>query len=78
MLAELRAKSQITLPEVIVEKIGLMTGDLVQITEQDGVIMLIPVTGAPKKSVQPITLASEYCLAKDWLSKEEDDAWANL
>ena len=25
-----------------------------------------------------ITLASEYSLAKEWLSPEEDSAWANL
>ena len=30
------------------------------------------------KKLNNITLASENALAKDWLSSEEDSAWANL
>jgi hypothetical protein len=30
------------------------------------------------KNIQDITKASEKSLAKDWLTKEEDEAWKNL
>ena len=31
-----------------------------------------------KRQLKDITLASEKVLAKDWLSSEEDSAWADL
>lgn len=31
-----------------------------------------------RKGVLPVTLASEKVLAKDWLSKEDDEAWKDL
>jgi hypothetical protein len=31
-----------------------------------------------EKNIQDITKASEKSLAKDWLTKEEDEAWKNL
>jgi bifunctional DNA-binding transcriptional regulator/antitoxin component of YhaV-PrlF toxin-antitoxin module len=37
MLAELRTKSQITLPRSIVTSLGLTEGDKLDITERDGV-----------------------------------------
>ena len=49
MLAELRAKSQITLPKDIVKKLGLSEGDKLEITEQNGVISIVPVTVYPKR-----------------------------
>ena len=49
MLAELRAKSQITLPKDIVKKLGLSEGDKLEITEQDGIISIVPVTVYPKR-----------------------------
>jgi hypothetical protein len=30
------------------------------------------------KNIQNITKASEKSLAKDWLTKEEDEAWKDL
>ena len=38
MLAELRQKSQITIPKEIVEKLGLSEGDKLDIRELDGTI----------------------------------------
>jgi hypothetical protein len=31
-----------------------------------------------RKGILPVTLASEKVLAKDWLSKEDEEAWKNL
>ena len=31
-----------------------------------------------RNKVKDITLASQSCLAKDWLKPEEDEAWSDL
>lgn len=49
MLAELRAKSQITIPKELVAKLGLSQGDKLDIFEKDGTICLMPVAVYPKK-----------------------------
>lgn len=49
MLAELRQKSQITIPKDIVEKLGLAEGDKLDIFEKDGTICIMPVVVYPKK-----------------------------
>ena len=48
MLAELRAKSQITIPKELVDKLGLSEGDKLDVYEKDGMICLIPVVVYPK------------------------------
>lgn len=45
MLAELRTKSQITLPKDIVAALGLSEGDKLDVYEKDGIICMVPVTG---------------------------------
>lgn len=49
MLAELRQKSQITIPKEIILKLGLSEGDKLDIFEQDGTICMMPVVVYPKK-----------------------------
>lgn len=49
MLAELRQKSQITIPKEIIIKLGLSEGDKLDIFEQDGTICMMPVVVYPKK-----------------------------
>lgn len=49
MLAELRQKSQITIPKDIVVKLGLSVGDKLDIFEKDGTICMLPVATYPKK-----------------------------
>ena len=48
MLAELRTKSQITLPKSIVSSFGLSEGDKLEVFEKDGVICMVPVAVYPK------------------------------
>ena len=48
MLAELRQKSQITIPKEIIVKLGLSEGDKLDIFEQDGTICMMPVVVYPK------------------------------
>ena len=49
MLAELRQKSQITIPKEIIRKLGLSEGDKLDIFEKDGSICMMPVVVYPKK-----------------------------
>lgn len=49
MLAELRSKSQITIPKELVDKLGLSEGDKLDISERDGIICIMPVAVYPKK-----------------------------
>ena len=51
MLAELRTKSQITIPKEIVTTLGLSEGDKLEVCEKDGMICLMPVAVYPKKYV---------------------------
>lgn len=48
MLAELRQKSQITIPKEIIVKLGLSEGDKLDIFEKDGIIYIMPVVVYPK------------------------------
>lgn len=49
MLAELRQKSQVTIPKEIIVKLGLSEGDKLEISEKDGSICIMPVVVYPKK-----------------------------
>lgn len=49
MLAELRQKSQITIPKEIIVKLGLSEGDKLEVFEQEGTICMLPVVVYPKK-----------------------------
>ena len=54
MLAELRVKSQITIPKEIVEKLGLSQGDKFEVVERNGEICLIPVVVYSKKYIEQL------------------------
>ncbi len=54
MLAELRTKSQITLPKEIVSSLGLSEGDKLEVYEKDGIICMMPVTVYPKGYVDQL------------------------
>ncbi|MCM1065668.1 MAG: AbrB/MazE/SpoVT family DNA-binding domain-containing protein [Eubacterium sp.] len=49
MLAELRQKSQITIPKEIIVKLGLSEGDKLDIFERDEAICMLLVVVYPKK-----------------------------
>ena len=54
MLAELKSKSQVTIPKEIVNKLNLTQGDLFEITEQHGKIVLIPVKVYPQHVINEL------------------------
>ncbi|MCL1882898.1 MAG: AbrB/MazE/SpoVT family DNA-binding domain-containing protein [Defluviitaleaceae bacterium] len=54
MIAELRPKSQITIPKPLIEKLGLSAGDKLEIFEDKGMICIMPVVVYPKDYVDKI------------------------
>ena len=64
MLAELRYKSQITIPKEIVSRLGLNEGDKLEILEKDGMITIMPVTVYPKKYLDELRGEIETAKAK--------------
>lgn len=64
MLAELRQKSQVTIPKEIITKLGLVEGDKLDIYEKDGVIYIMPVTVYPKKYLDELRMEIDDVKAK--------------
>jgi len=54
MIAELRSKSQVTIPKQLVNKLGLSIGDKLEIFEDNGMICIMPVVVYPKGYVDKI------------------------
>ena len=54
MMIEMRARSQITLPNEIIKSLGLIEGDKFEVMERDGGIFLCPVVVYPKAKLEQI------------------------
>ena len=54
MIAELRARAQLTVPHEIVSELGLKEGDKFSVSVQDGAIYMIPVAVYPKHYVEKL------------------------
>ena len=54
MIAELRAKAQVTVPREIVMELGLNEGDKFDVSVQNGAIYMIPVAVYPKAYVEQL------------------------
>jgi AbrB family looped-hinge helix DNA binding protein len=69
MLAELRSRSQLTIPAEIIRKIGATEGDKFDVMEKDGGIFLCPVVVYPKEKLKKI--AKLIHESKDELSSQK-------
>ncbi len=74
--ATITGKGQIAIPKNIRESEGFKEGAKVAIIAFEDHIEIRSLKQANEKMVT--TLASEKALAKDWLSKEDEEAWKNL
>ena len=54
MLVEMRARSQITLPNEIIKKMGINEGDMFEVMERDGGVFLCPVVVYPRAKLEKI------------------------
>ncbi|MDO5396392.1 MAG: AbrB/MazE/SpoVT family DNA-binding domain-containing protein [bacterium] len=81
MLAEIRGRSQITIPAEIIKKMGISEGDKFDITEKDGGIFLCPVVVYPKDKLVKIARLikeSENDTANQKAYKNVDDMFADM
>ena len=76
MLAELRQKSQITIPKELIVKLGLSEGDKLDIFEKDGTICMMPVAVYPKKYLDE--LRDEINDAKVKIASGEQPVFDNV
>ena len=54
MLAELKDKSQVTIPKSVVNDLGLSRGDMFDVVVENGAVMLIPVVVYPKAKAEEL------------------------
>lgn len=52
MLAELKDKSQVTIPKFVINELGLARGDMFDVVVSDGMVMLVPVVVYPKAKAE--------------------------
>ena len=76
MLAELRTKSQITLPKDIVKSLGLSEGDKLDIFERDGIIYMRPVAVYPKDYIE--SLQNEIAILKADIQSGKQPTFSNI
>lgn len=69
MLAEIRGRSQITIPAEIVKKMGISEGDKFEIVEKDGGIFMCPVIVYPKEKL--LKIAKMIKDSEEYLSEQE-------
>ena len=69
-------KGQITIPKILRDLNGFCVGSKISLLTFDDKIELRPLSQITEKLETAI--ASESSLKKDWLSKEEDEAWKDL
>lgn len=76
MLAELRQKSQITIPKEIITKLGLSEGDKLDIIEKNGAIYILPVAVYPKQYINELQM--EIRNMKERISSGEQPVFDNV
>lgn len=54
MLAELKDRSQVTIPKSVVTELGLKIGDQFEVITQHGEIHLVPVVVYPKAEIEKL------------------------
>ena len=55
MLVEMRARSQITIPQKITKDLGFKEGDMFEVVIRDGGVFLCPVVVYPKAEMEKIS-----------------------
>ena len=81
MLAEIRGRSQITIPAEIIKKLGISEGDKFEITEKDGGIFLCPVVVCPKEKmakIAKIIKETEADVSKQTAFDSVEDLFADM
>ena len=59
MLAELKDRSQVTIPKSVVNELGLVRGDMFEVVVDNGAVMLVPVVTYPKAKAEELEVLAE-------------------
>ena len=78
MIAEFKVNSILTLLETIIKKIGLVDGDLIDISEHDGGVTIKPVKKIPKKYITTIDGVKKEFSTKEEYRKYLETIYGNL
>lgn len=68
MIIELRKKSQITIPKEVIRELNLVEGDYLDLSVEDGIIMIEPVAVYSKSYVQKYEILFEHLWNIAWNS----------
>ncbi|MDO8633828.1 MAG: AbrB/MazE/SpoVT family DNA-binding domain-containing protein [archaeon] len=74
-------KGQVVIPKNVREQLQIRQGSKLLLVQKNNKVTLSKVDSLLQEEKQEklyTALASEKALAKDWLSKEEDEAWKDL
>ena len=79
MLVEMRAHSQITLPNEIVRGMGIKTGDKFEVMARDGGVFLCPVAVYPKSTIDKLAqIMREHDRNESTVYDNVDDMFKDL
>jgi len=83
MIAELRPKSQITIPKQLINSLGLSPGDKLEMFENNGMICIMPVVVYPKVYVDKLledveTIRQNVSAGRQPVFNDIDDLIASL
>ena len=76
--ATISQKGQICIPNIARNLAGFKEGTKISVSVYSDRIELKPLKNEKMKNSLFCMLASEEALAKNWLSKEDEEAWKNL
>ena len=76
MLAELKDKSQVTIPKSVINELGLVRGDMFDVVVSDGTVMLVPVVVDPKAKAERLEALAKAARAS--AAAGEADVYDNV
>ena len=75
---KITSKGQISIPSVVIARAGFEEGAKVNVISYDDRVELRPMKKEKLSDAMMAMLASEKAFAKNWLSKEDEEAWKDL
>ena len=75
---KITSKGQISIPSVVRARAGFEEGAKVNVISYDDRVELRPMKKEKLSDAMMAMLASEKAFAKNWLSKEDEEAWKDL
>ena len=76
MLAELKDKSQVTIPKSVINELGLVRGDMFDVVVSDGTVILVPVVVYPKAKAERLEALAKAARAS--AAAGEADVYDNV